>query len=46
MTEFNFEIARPWVLLIVIPALILGIIVNIVLNLKKKPAANDSEVDE
>lgn len=38
MTEFNFEIARPWLLLIVIPALILGIIPFFKLHKKRRKA--------
>ncbi|MBQ4510195.1 MAG: VWA domain-containing protein [Clostridia bacterium] len=38
MTEFNFEIARPWLLLIVVPALILGIIPFFKLHKKRRKA--------
>lgn len=38
MTEFNFEIARPWLLLIVIPALILGVIPFFKLHKKRRKA--------
>lgn len=38
MTEFNFEIARPWLLLIIIPALILGIIPFFKLHKKRRRA--------
>lgn len=38
MTEYNIDIARPWLLLIVIPALILGIIPFFKLHKKRRKA--------
>lgn len=38
MTEFNLEIARPWLLLILIPALVLGIIPFFKLHKKRRKA--------
>ena len=38
MTEYNFEIARPWLLLILVPALILGIIPFFKLHKKRRKA--------
>ncbi len=38
MTEYNFDIARPWLLLILVPALILGIIPFFKLHKKRRRA--------
>ena len=38
MTEYSLDIARPWLLLVIIPALILGIIPFFKLHKKRRKA--------